>query len=90
MALMRKPNGADETGFRLLAQLEPRERDVLVALCTTDGYHKDLAHGLGMGTQTFKNYAERIYKKAGVLNRIGLVNWVFRHRVLRCPCCSGE
>lgn len=92
MSLLRRANPPDERGVRFLASLAPKEWQALVMLCTTADSLVEIAPRLGMGVQPLKNCAHRLYALADVENRIGLVNFAFRHRVLLCPCCerSGE
>jgi len=66
---------------RTLAQLTPRERDVLAAL--TDGLdNQAIAARLHMGTETVRSHVVQVLRKLGVESRLQAALFAVRHGVI--------
>lgn len=65
---------APEEPGPLLAELTPREREVL-GLIAAGRSNAQIAAGLGLSEQTVRNYAARVYSKLGVHSRAEAVVW---------------
>jgi DNA-binding NarL/FixJ family response regulator len=58
--------------------LTPREREVVAALCLTDGSTRSIAKRLGIDPQTVKVHLQNIFPKLGVKSRVGLLKWALK------------
>ncbi|HEY5896180.1 MAG TPA: response regulator transcription factor [Burkholderiales bacterium] len=71
---MARPKSANESPVeRRLADLTPREREIVaMVVATPGGDNRSLAKLLNLGEHTLRNHLSRIYDKLGVANRFEL------------------
>lgn len=68
-------------GRNLLFSLSEREREFLKYVCTELKYD-EIAALMHLSTKTIDNYREALFKKFNVKNRIGLVVYVIKNRII--------
>jgi DNA-binding CsgD family transcriptional regulator len=74
-----------ETGRTVLASLTPRQRQILVLVCS-GLTNRPIAVRLGLREQVVRNYLRQVLFKTGMRTRTELVLFAFRHRLVECPC----
>jgi DNA-binding NarL/FixJ family response regulator len=61
-----------------MVHLSPRERQVVIALCTTPDSQKEIAFKLGCTPRTLNQHVFTIYKKLEITNVRALMLWYYR------------
>lgn len=74
-----------EIGNRFYDGLTPKEQ-LILPMVAAGMANQEIATELGTKVQVIKNYLRSMYAKAGMDTRIEFVVFLFRHRVIECPC----
>lgn len=77
-----KAGDRDDAGAGALAQLTPREREI-VALVGEGLRNDDVAKRLGISEKTVRNHLTTVFDKLGVSGRLELVVYAFQHGLAR-------
>lgn len=65
-----------------IADLTPREREIIAALLTFEGStNEEIARQLFISTSTLKNHLTTIYSKLNVKNRVQLMKYALNHKL---------
>lgn len=74
----------EDAASRALAQLTPREREIVV-LVGEGLRNDDVAKRLGISEKTVRNHLTTVFDKLGVSGRLELVVYAFQHGIVRIP-----
>ena len=74
---------------RLVDALTPRERDVLLALCS-GATNRGIAAELGLSAKTVMHHSVAIYRKLDVRGRAAATAWAYRQGLVGRPPAGGD